>query len=141
MKKNNAVALTSRISECAHRFIVKELEKEGICGIVPSHGGILYMLFRGEKYTMKDLADKIHRTKPTVTVLVNKLEEYGYVAREKCTEDNRVTYIALTDKGRELEPIFHEISQRLNDKVYHGLTETEAEQLEGLLEKVNKNLM
>lgn len=85
---------------------------------------------------MKDLAEYIHRTKPTVTVLVNKLVEFGYVTREKDTKDNRITYIKLTEKGAELQPVFNEVSDRLNEIIYAGLSEMEGEKFEKLLENI-----
>lgn len=140
MKKNNAIALSSRITEKAHRLIIRELESSGITGIVPSHGGILLLLFNGEKYTMKDIADKIHRTKPTVTVLVDKLVELGYVTKEKSSEDSRVTFIRITDRGMGFKPIFDEVSAKLNAVVYNGISDEEAEYLETVLEKISCNL-
>ncbi|MBP2643256.1 MAG: transcriptional regulator, MarR family [Firmicutes bacterium] len=140
MKKKNVIALASRITEKAHKLIVRELEARGIDGIVPSHGGILVQLFAGEKYTMKDLAEKIHRTKPTVTILIDKLVGLGYVTREKSSEDSRVTFIRLTEKGMELKPSFDEISDRLNTIVYKDISDDDAECLEAMLGKINLNL-
>lgn len=130
MRKNNLIALVSRLSEAANRFIVKELESHGIEGIVPSHGDILMLLFRGEHLTMQEIAAKIHRTKPTVTVLVNKLAELGFIAKEKSETDSRATYIVLTEKGEALKPVFDTISADLNALVYEGLSDDEAERLE-----------
>ena len=138
MRQNNAVALMSRIREKANRFIVKELEERGVKGIVPSHGEIMVHLFDSKEYAMKELAQKIHRTKPTVTILVDKLVEYGYVIKEKSLEDSRVTYIKLTEKGMELRPIFQEISDKLNALVYDGVTEQEAIFFEKMLFNINK---
>lgn len=129
----------SRIREKAHKLIINELEKHGIAGIVPSHGEILYHLFAGKTYTMKELAEKIHRTRPTVTVLVDKLVDYGYVRKEKNLEDNRVTFISLTEKGLELEPAFKEITDKLLSTAYKGLSKQQALALEETLEKINKN--
>lgn len=140
MKRNNLIALASRITEKANRLIVNELEARGIEGIVPSHGGILVLLYSGEDYTMKDLADKIHRTKPTVTVLVEKLVNLGYVSKEKSSEDSRVTFIRLTEKGLALKPSFEEISAKTNAIVYQGLSDETAECLEKLLTQVSTNL-
>lgn len=140
MKQNNVVALASRITESANRLIVKELEARGVRGIVPSHGGILSLLFTGERHTMRELAEKIHRTKPTVTVLVDKLVDLGYVAKEKSPEDSRVTYLQLTDAGRALQPIMAAVSAQLNAVVYAGLSEAEAELVERLLEKIKHNI-
>jgi DNA-binding MarR family transcriptional regulator len=53
-------------------------------------------------------------------------------------EDSRITLINLTEKGTQLEPIFREISEKINTVIYGGLTNTEKEQLEYLLEKILK---
>jgi len=140
MRKGNALALISRIREKANRFIVRELENHGINGIVPSHGDILIILFQGEKYTMKELADRISRTKPTVTVLIEKLVEYGFVEREKSDTDSRVTYIKLTNKGIGLKPIFDDISEKINALICGDFIDGEPEVFEKLLHKVNSKL-
>lgn len=137
MSNGNAIALISRIREKANRFIIHELEEHGITGIVPSHGDILNILFCEERCTMKDLAIKIHRTKPNVTVLIDKLVECGYVKKEKSTDDNRVTFISLTEKGASLKPVFFYISKKLRKVVYGGLSETEADSLESMLQTIN----
>lgn len=139
MRKNNLIALVSRLAEKANRFIVKELESHGMEGIVPSHGDILAVLFSEERCTMQEIAARIHRTKPTVTVLVNKLVELGYIRKEKSDADSRVTYIALTQEGSELKPAFDEISKKLNAVVYQGMTDKEAEALERAIEKIRAN--
>jgi DNA-binding MarR family transcriptional regulator len=140
MKQKSVIALASRITEKAHRLIVRELEAHGIDGVVPSHGDILMNLLTGEKYIMKDLAEKIHRTKPTVTVLIDKLVDFGYVTKEKSNEDSRVTFIGLTEKGLGLKPSFIEISESLNAIVYKDLSDEEAELIEVILGKINRNL-
>lgn len=138
MRKNNIIALTRRISEKAHRFIIRELELRGITGIVPSHGGILSLLFSGEQYTMKEIAAKIHRTKPTVTVLVDKLVQKGYVIKVKNSEDSRSTFLQLTPKGEALQPVVAEVSQAVNAIVYQDMTEADAEAVESLLQKISQ---
>ncbi|QYR19236.1 MarR family transcriptional regulator [Paenibacillus sp. sptzw28] len=136
MTKGNAASLISRIRDAANKFIISELEKHGIKGIVPSHGDILTYLYKHDHVTMKELAEYIHRTKPTVTVLVNKLVDCGYVIREKDASDNRITYIKLTQKGIDLQPLFKEISFRIREIMYGGFSEEEGKQLEYLLENL-----
>ena len=140
MRKNNAIALMSRIREQANKLIVRELRQRGVEGIVPSHGEIMVHVFAAEECTMQNLAKQINRTKPTVTVLIEKLVACGYVVKEKSAEDNRVTLIKLTAKGWELKPIFEVISAKMNAVVYQGLCEEEAEMLEKVLTQINGNL-
>jgi MarR family transcriptional regulator, organic hydroperoxide resistance regulator len=136
----NLIALSSRIADNAHRLIINELEKSGIEGIVPSHGSILHLLYMKDDVTMKELADFIHKTKPTVTVLVNKLEKFQYVYREKSDFDSRIVFIRLTKKGLSLKPLFEKVSNILNKKVYEGLDEKECVIVEKVLLKILDNL-
>ena len=134
MKK--ALSLISKIHEKGSRFIMERLKPIGIEGLVPSHGDILAVLYGCGKSTMKEIADKIHRTKPTVTVLVDKLEKLGFVKREKSPDDSRVTFIVLTEKAKEFEHVFKKISKDLNILLYKNLTDEEAVSLDVLLEKM-----
>ncbi len=136
MNKYNAAALISRINDQAQKLITMELEQQGIEGIVPSHGGVLMFLYRKDGLSVTELAEAIGRTQPTVTVLVHKLEKLGYVKRVKSQSDQRVTLIALTPKGRELEPVFRSVSDRLNETLYGNLSKDEGLELERLLDKI-----
>ncbi|SFE44859.1 DNA-binding transcriptional regulator, MarR family [Paenibacillus algorifonticola] len=138
MLKHNVLSLVAKIRDKANKRIVSELEANQITGIVPSHGDILMFLYREKQpLTVKALAEKIHRTQPTTTVLINKLEQLGYVERTKDEKDSRVSLITLTERGRELEPIFLAISQQINDVIYGSLSEEQSLQLEQLLEQVH----
>ena len=140
MKTSNAISQISKIKQRANAYIMDELAKNDISGLVPSHGDILMVLFHQEDVTMKMLADKIHRTKPTVTVLVNKLVALGLVKKEESEEDARVSYVRLTDKGRGFQGVFHNISLHLARRLFQGFSDNEQKQLEDLLDRVLKNL-
>ncbi len=132
------LSLVSKIHEKGNRFIIEELKNNGAEGLVPSHGDILVCLYKNGKMTMKDIANSIHRTKPTVTVLVDKLEKLGYIKREASDEDNRSTNIVLTQKGEDFKVIFEKISKELNKMLYKNLSPEESELIEKLLRKVQK---
>jgi DNA-binding MarR family transcriptional regulator len=136
MTKGNVASLISHIRDSVNRFIIEELVSHGIQGIVPSHGDILMYLYHHNHVTMKELAEHIHRSKPTVTILVNKLVDHGYVIKEKDANDKRATYIKLTQKGKELQPIFKAISARLKELMYGSFSEEEGMKLENLLENL-----
>ena len=132
----NLLSLISTIHEKGNRFIIEELKSNGADGLVPSHGDILVCLYQNDKMTMKEIADKINRTRPTVTVLVDKLEKLGYLKREISQNDNRYTYITLTKKGKDFKPVFEKISNKLNDMLYKNLSKDESDILENLLQKI-----
>ena len=132
----NFLSLISKIHDKGNRLITEELKRNGADGLVPSHGDILVCLYQNDKMTMKEIADKINRTRPTVTVLVDKLEKLGYIKREISQEDSRYTYIVLTKKGKDFKPVFEKISNKLNDMLYKNLSKDESDILENLLQKI-----
>ena len=130
------LSLISKIHEKGNRFIINELKNSGAEGLVPSHGDILVCLYKNSKMTMKDIANCIHRTKPTVTVLVDKLEKLGYLKREASDKDSRITNIVLTQKGEDFKVMFEKISEELNKTLYKNLSSDESKLIEKLLRKV-----
>ena len=127
------LSLISKIHQKGCRFITEQLDTNGAKGLVPSHGDILICLYQNGKMTMKDIAQKIRRTKPTVTVLVDKLEKTGFVK-----SDSRSFNIVLTKKGEDFRPVFEKISKELNDMLHKNLTADEADILESLLSKISE---
>lgn len=130
------LSLISKIHEKGNRLIIDELKENGITELAPSHGDILFCLYKNGKMTMKDIAKNIHRTKPTVTVLVNKLEKLNYLRKDLSSQDGRYTYVTLTEKGENFKFIFEKISNKLNDMLYKDLSDDEALILENLLKKI-----
>ena len=129
MKTDHVIALIARVRDKAYEFIIRELNKKRITGLVPSHGGIMSTLFKKNRASMKDLAARIGRDKSTVTALVNKLIAAGYVTRERDPDDNRITYLRLTAKGRSLEQDFDEISEKLIATAFSGFSQKERESM------------
>jgi DNA-binding MarR family transcriptional regulator len=138
MIKYDTASMVGKIRDAVNNLILSELDKHDVKGIAPSHGDILVSLYQKNGLSVRELSEKIHRTQPTVTVLIDKLQKLGYVERVKSWEDSRVTLIKLTEKGAQLESTFREISEKLNRVIYGGLTDTEKEQVEHLLEKILK---
>lgn len=68
-------------------------------GLVRTHFGILHELAGGKELSMSDLSEFLHVTKPNVTVLIEKLVTLNYVERISSSNDRRVIFIRLTDKG------------------------------------------
>jgi DNA-binding MarR family transcriptional regulator len=140
VRKNSVVYHIGRIRRRINRFLEQELKQHRADDLVVSQGAILATLYQHrEKLTMKAIAAIVRRDKSTVTYLIDKLIDLGYVIKCPCEQDGRVIFIELTDKAHQFEETFNAISTRLIEKVYTGLTEAEAVELERLLEKVEQN--
>lgn len=142
MNRSYAISLISEIRTQVSSYIEKELTRQGIEGLVSSHGSILTALYVNEgKLPMKDIAERIHRTKSTVTQLVDRLIQHGYVRKEQSGEDARVHFIVLTEKGWSIRPMFVEISLQLNEQFFIGFSELEQEMFLKMLVKVRNNFV
>lgn len=130
------LSLMAKIHDRGNRFLIEKLEANGAGSLVPSHGDILALLYMHEPLTMKEIAEKIHKTKATVTVLVDKLEKMDFVKREVSAADSRYTYISLTQKGRGFQTVFNNISTELNTMLHQNLTAEEISVLTALLQKM-----
>lgn len=140
MNKDHVIFLIGRINYKANRFLIHELKQHGITNLAPSHGEILgVLLLRGE-LQMTRLTEFIDKDKSTITALVNKLIRMGYVKKRKDSADNRVAWIALTEKGASLKPRIIDISRKLRKKAYENIREQDREMLASLLSKININL-
>lgn len=139
MNKRDIISLISKIREKANRFIVSEMAQNGIGDIAISHGDIIYALYNNSKMTMAEIAKKIGKDKSTVTALVDKLVRLGYVIKERDTEDTRVVYVSLTNKGIEIKPIFEKISKDVLETLYSDISENDKEDLIRILNKVYNN--
>lgn len=139
MNERDIISLISKVRENANSFIIGQMEVCGIKGLVTSHGDILCELFENDKLSMKDLTERIGRDKSTVTVLVDKLLKQGYVEKARDDEDNRIVFVTLTEKGKELKPMFETISKELIATAYNEISQEEKERLIETLTKIKNN--
>jgi DNA-binding MarR family transcriptional regulator len=131
----------ARIRERANALIDRELRARGIKGIVPHHGAVLAFLLRqAEPVPIRAVVEHVGRVKSTVTGTLNTLQRHGYVRKTPCEKDRRITYVALTRKGRALRPTMDEISAILLAQLYGRMGAKERERLVELLGRIEGNL-
>lgn len=133
------ISLISSIRNSSNKFLLAQLNNNGLKGLATSHGDILANLFETSPRSMQELAAKIGKDKSTVTALVDKLVAGGYVIKEKSLVDSRGVMVSLTPKGLELKPTTDKIGDDLLNIAYDGFNETDKQELIRLLLKMKKN--
>lgn len=95
-------------------------------------------LWEERQITVGDLGKKLYLDSGTLTPLLRKLEEAGYVTRTRSASDERVVEICVTQKGLDLREKVKDIPHKLGKNIMcgSGLTEEETAQLYTLLYKV-----
>jgi DNA-binding MarR family transcriptional regulator len=133
----NSVKYIGRLAEFLVEVVESELSKAGFESLSATHFEILTYLIRKKiPVNMTRIAEAIHRKKPTVTILIHKLESLNLIQKESSTEDKREFMISLTKKGQS----FRKVALRISSKVFSlklwGVGPEESEKLFQLLEKV-----
>ncbi|OQY39191.1 MAG: hypothetical protein B6229_04365 [Spirochaetaceae bacterium 4572_7] len=87
-----------------------------------------------------EIAKRVRKSQSTVTTLINKLIVLGYVKSRKDLDDNRFSIISLTEKGRELKPLFEKVSKDIFSVQYNGIKESDRAIFLEVLHKMYDNL-
>lgn len=110
-------------------------------GLTPSQYNVLRIL-RGEGKPMPclEVADRMIQVVPAITGLIDRLEKQELVSRQRCTEDRRVIYVAITKKAMTLLKQMDTPVNELHRRLVGHLTRAELKELNRLLEKARRNL-
>lgn len=109
-------------------------------GLTGSQFKILMVLYRAPVGSVRqtDIESKFSMTNPTVTGLVQKLEEKGLVRRIANPEDRRSKMLVLTEHALLMREELLALADRLERQMTRNLTEAECERLSVLLMKMLK---
>jgi DNA-binding MarR family transcriptional regulator len=97
---------------------------------------VLATLHDGEPLTVSQLALDVLSKQPTVTKLVQRMAEQGWVALQACPTDHRRTLVAATAAGRRLVKPLVERAKAHEAQVLRTLGATEKAALRKLLGKL-----
>jgi DNA-binding MarR family transcriptional regulator len=100
-----------------------------------SHMRTLQLLMPDRVLPLKDLAEHLQMTPPSVTAITRRLVQTGLARRTTHPDDSRVVLLSLTDAGRDLhEQVTQEHIDRMA-RLLQGLSDEEQEQFLDLLER------
>ena len=97
----------------------------------------MMVLWEHREMNVKELGRHLYLDSGTLTPVLKKLEQKGYVSRKRDTKDERVLNVAVTEEGLMLRDKASEIPTKIGGCV--NLELEEALQLQMLLQKVLKN--
>lgn len=132
-------------------FIVKQInniyEKEltkrlKVLGITSSQCAVLNYLFQSnqEHVTQREIEKNLQLKNPTVTGLLKRLDEKGFVLCVQSPTDKRCKNIHLTEKAFDIQKKMESDRKRLDKRLTIGMTKKEVEVFRRGLEKVLYNI-
>ena len=87
-----------------------------------------------------DIEKEFNLKNPTVTGLINRLEEKGYIKRVRSEKDKRYNKLELTESGREILNKGKRKAQENEEKLLKILTDDEIKELKRILTKIVNNI-
>ena len=110
-------------------------------GLTNSQYNVLRILRgEGKPLPILEVADRMLAAVPGITGLIDRLEGMGLLARRRCTEDRRVIFVAITDKGLDLLAGLDQPVEDLHKRLIGHLSPAELRELSRLLEKARVRL-
>ena len=88
----------------------------------------------------KDLEAEFHLTHPTVSGLLSRLEQKGFVELKTDPDDRRCKRIYVLDKGRQCHAVMHQTIRENEQRMTEGFTEEEREIFSELLQRAIRNM-
>ncbi len=113
--------------------VVGEFERSGLTARQADHLEAVRALGNPN---LVELAGKLGLSKPSITAIVEKLSEKGFVKKTQSDEDRRSFHLHLTAKGEKVARRHDEIHVRIADMLSKGLSKEELDHLVLLLNKV-----
>ena len=92
------------------------------------------VLWEKDDITVGEMGARLHLDNGTITPLLKKLEQGGYITRSRSVSDERIVRISLTEEGRAMKDKVAEIPLKIGSCV--NLTPEEGATLYRLLYKV-----
>ena len=101
---------------------------------------VLETLLVRDHISQKELADLCHIDVTTISRAIDRLEDTGYLVRERDPGCRRSFSICLTDHGREAAFKVQQVLSFVDDRIWEGFSPEEMEQLSEMLQRICKNL-
>lgn len=131
---NNKVKAMLNIVYTANWITSHQNEYFKSYGISPQQYNILRILRgAGEALKVQVIKERMVERSPNATRLMDKLCAKDLISRFNCESDRRVVYVEIKEEGLKL---LEKIAMNRPDDLVSNLTESEAETLSDLLDKI-----
>lgn len=142
--KQNLEQLDSRIDTLRQQLRqIKKMSMASDNFLHNGEGAVMKWIYKynqtqGGKPNMLAICNILNITQATMTPLVSRLEEKGYVKREVSQQDRRAKLLALTAEGEKILLAKHKKQHEAFTKIVTQLGRKDTEELIRILTRINK---
>lgn len=121
--------------QACEKELKSKLFKTSLDHLTFSHYEYLYKIENMGQPTLSELADNLGISKPSVTVMVNKLIKEDLVEKVQSDSDKRVFHVQLSKLGSDLVGLEKKAFISITKDLLNNLNDQEQKTLKDLLEK------
>lgn len=140
MNESKGGFLISQIKQIQARVFNQLLQKAGIEEFNGAQGRILYVLWQEDGLIIREISQRTGLAKTTLTAMLKRMEDQGFIERTQKGNDGRQSCIVLTQKAKDLSDKYNEVSQKMIDIFYDGFEDEEIIIFEQTLERIKNHL-
>ena len=137
--KSNSGFYISRIKQVNTRLLNKFLAQKNITAFNGEQGRILHVLWENDGISNRELSKKSGLAMSSLTTMLERMEEKKLLERKIDENDKRKILIFLTDYAKSLKSEYDEISDKMTEISFEGISDEERLAFETTLEKVLHN--
>jgi DNA-binding MarR family transcriptional regulator len=105
-----------------------------------SQARVLCKLYAQDGMTQSEIAQLLSIQGATITDMLQRMEETGYVTRRRDPQDNRLVRVYLTNAGQQKERFIMEQFLKLESTVFAGFDDSERILLRHLINRTLDNI-
>jgi len=140
MSSNCVIGSIRHISSMIDKFIAQEVKMMDY-PISKNHILLFYLLpGDGDMMIFNVLCSKWGISKSSLSDIINKYVDLGFVEKHECNDDKRVVYIQLTAEGDTIRKELINIEEGFKKKIFKGFDVDQQKTFETLLNQVEHNI-
>lgn len=109
-------------------------------GLYPGQPPLLLSLSRRNGQSQRELSEDLNVKASTIAVMIKRMEKTGLIRREQDENDQRVSRIFITDKGKEICLKLKDIHSQIEEEAFNNFTVEEKLLLRKLMIQLKGNL-
>lgn len=126
-----------RVGHLHHHLVHDRLEA---LNLYRGQHRLLFALWDGDGKTHKELSIRLNVQPATITKMVQRMEQNGFIDRKPDSNDQRVSRVFLTQKGIEIQEKLKQLFLQIEMDEIEGFSKEESDQLQAYLQRIQKNL-
>jgi MarR family transcriptional regulator, organic hydroperoxide resistance regulator len=138
---NEPKTLDFALAKVSHLHYQRVHELLEAIGLYRGQPQVLGALWEQEGLTHGELAMRLHNTPATMTKMLQRMENAGFILRKPDAADQRISRVYLTEAGRMIQVKVQRVWDQMEAEVFAGFDENERAQLHCFFLRLQENLM